>query len=90
VRPDAEMLALTAAVERPASALVEAATPWVVLEHPERRVHRRDRGRVVRSCPPDIQRYLPAEEETYLATAWIWAGVSVCWNDGMTPPPTIT
>ena len=35
-------------------------------------------------------RYLPAEEETYCATAWIWAGLSFPWNAGIAPPPTIT
>src|SRR5437763_12328691 len=36
------------------------------------------------------RRYLPAEEETYFATAWIWAGLSLPWNAGIAPPPTIT
>ena len=35
-------------------------------------------------------RYFPAEEETYFATAWIWAGLSFPWNAGIKPPPTIT
>ena len=34
--------------------------------------------------------YFPAEEETYFATAWIWAGLSFPWNAGIEPPPTIT
>jgi hypothetical protein len=34
--------------------------------------------------------YLPATEETYFATAVIWASVSVPLNAGMMPPPTST
>ena len=34
--------------------------------------------------------YLPAEDETYCATAWIWAGLSFPWKAGIMPPPTIT
>lgn len=53
-------------------------------------VNRRDRRGVLDPCGPDVQRYLPAEEETYFATAWIWAGVSFPANAGITPPPTVT
>src|SRR5262249_40567952 len=34
--------------------------------------------------------YLPATVETYFATAWIWAAVSLPLNAGMTPPPFVT
>ncbi len=51
---------------------------------------RRDRGGVVQSCRPNLQDYLPAEEETYCATALICAGVSFPLNAGITPPPFVT
>ncbi len=42
--------------------------------------------------PPRFQHryFLPAEEATYFATAWIWAGLSFPLKAGMMPPPTVT
>ena len=38
----------------------------------------------------DVQRYFPACDETYLATALICASVSTPLNAGMTAPPWMT
>ncbi len=43
-----------------------------------------------RRCGSSAAGYLPAEEETYLATAWIWAGLSFPLKAGMTAPPFVT
>src|SRR5205085_7245801 len=42
-------------------------------------------------CPhAQGSRYLPATEETYVATAWISAGLSCALNEGITPLPFVT
>src|SRR4029079_140736 len=44
----------------------------------------------VAAAVPAALRYLPAEEETYCATAWICASLNLPLNAGIAPPPTST
>src|SRR5438874_7782355 len=56
---------------------------------PRANVHGRDLGGVGDRRPADLH-YLPAEEETKVATDWICASVSFPLNAGITAPPFVT